>query len=118
MNTVHALPAASPATVARLRVSGLHINLGSVEAISGIDLDVGPGELVAITGEPGSGKTTLMRAIAGDLVHDAGTIAVDGRVCSPVEGDRPGVALVWQDLELCENLDVAVLCCSVRSVVA
>ncbi len=107
MNTVHALPAASPATHARLRVSGLHLNLGPVEAITGIELQVGPGELVAITGEPGSGKTTLMRAIAGDLAHDGGTIAIDGRVCSPTGGERPGVALVWQDLELCENLDVA-----------
>lgn len=61
-----------------------------------MDLEVSPGELLALAGENGAGKSTLVRCIAGELVPDAGTVEVPG-----------GVAVVWQDLALCDNLDVA-----------
>ena len=47
--------------------------------LAGADLDVAPGELVAIVGENGTGETTLLRILAGDFRPDAGTVATSGR---------------------------------------
>jgi signal transduction histidine kinase/ABC-type multidrug transport system ATPase subunit len=75
-----------------------------MRALRDVSLTVGAGELVAVTGEPGSGKTTLVRCIAGEAEPVCGevTLALDAEA---VEGRR--LAVVWQDLELCDNLDVA-----------
>jgi signal transduction histidine kinase/ABC-type multidrug transport system ATPase subunit len=92
-----------------LRVSGLSVSFGPVSALTEVDLTIGEGELVALTGEPGAGKTTLARCIAGDIAPDSGEILLAG--CPvPVEpgaAGRRGIAVVWQDLALCDNLDVA-----------
>jgi signal transduction histidine kinase len=78
-------------------------------ALTGIDLRVAPGEILALSGEPGAGKTAVVRCIAGDLTPNSGEVRVDG---VPVSGglrgaEREGIAVVWQDLALCETLDVA-----------
>lgn len=62
-------------TLARLRRAG-----SSSWGLRELDLEVGPGEAVALIGRSGGGKTTLLRTIAGVFVPDAGTIQVDGRV--------------------------------------
>ena len=54
------------------------VGFGSVTALEGIDLSVGAGEIVAISGEPGAGKTALVRCIGGDLQPSSGTIRVGG----------------------------------------
>ena len=92
-----------------LSVSGLSVSYGPVRALVDINLDVRPGELVALAGENGAGKTTLVRCIAGDVVPAAGDIFLAGkRVPSdPAGAAKLGVAVVWQDLALCDNLDVA-----------
>src|ERR1700751_1784480 len=92
-----------------LRVSALAVRFGAVRALDGVDLAVRPGELVALAGENGAGKTTLVRCIASDIRPTAGEVRFNGR---PVSRDllsaaRHGVAVVWQDLALCDNLDVA-----------
>ncbi|MDQ6807705.1 MAG: ATP-binding cassette domain-containing protein [Actinomycetota bacterium] len=103
----HMTPALSP-DVARapqplLRVSGLSVNVGRLRALSDLDLDIGAGELVAVTGEPGSGKTTLVRCLAGETDPLGGEVTLDGRAIARARG----IGVVWQDLELCDNLDVA-----------
>jgi signal transduction histidine kinase/ABC-type branched-subunit amino acid transport system ATPase component len=85
------------------------VNFGSVTALEGIDLTVGAGEIVAVCGEPGAGKSALVRCIGGDLPPTAGTIRVGG---VPLGGtlraaERQGIAVVWQEITLCETLDVA-----------
>ena len=60
---------------ARLRRTG-----ASSWGLQGIDLEIGPGEAVALVGRSGGGKTTLLRTIAGVFVPDAGTIQVEGRI--------------------------------------
>ncbi len=85
------------------------VDFGSVTALDGIDLTVKSGEIVAVSGEPGAGKTALVRCIAGDLQPTRGTIRVGGSVLSGGlrAAERQGVAVVWQEISLCETLDVA-----------
>ncbi len=92
-----------------LEVSGVGIGFGSVTALEDIDLSVGSGEIVAVTGEPGAGKTALVRCLGGDLQPTSGSIRVDGSLLSSSlrAADRQGVAVVWQEISLCETLDVA-----------
>ncbi|HWF56372.1 MAG TPA: ATP-binding cassette domain-containing protein, partial [Solirubrobacteraceae bacterium] len=92
-----------------LRISGLTVGFGSVRALSDVRLDVRAGELVAIAGEPGAGKSTLVRCIAGDIAPASGQIVLGDKALpsDPAAVGRHGVAVVWQDLELCDNLDVA-----------
>jgi signal transduction histidine kinase/ABC-type branched-subunit amino acid transport system ATPase component len=92
-----------------LDVSSVSVSFGSVTALEDIDLRVNPGEIVALSGEPGAGKTALIRCIGGDIPPTRGVIQIAG---APLGGDlrtveRQGVAVVWQDVALCENIDVA-----------
>jgi signal transduction histidine kinase/ABC-type branched-subunit amino acid transport system ATPase component len=90
-------------------VSGLAVQFGALRALDGVDLTVQPGELVALAGENGAGKTTLVRCISGDIAPTSGRILLSGRpvLPEPLSVARQGVAVVWQDLALCDNLDVA-----------
>ncbi|MFJ9413707.1 ABC transporter ATP-binding protein [Streptomyces sp. NPDC101227] len=62
-----------------LRVAGLRCRLGERLLLDGVDLDVAPGESVAVTGPSGSGKSALLRCILGLIEPDDGTIRVNGR---------------------------------------
>ena len=62
----------------RLRIRGLEAGYGRVQVLFGLDLDVAPGEAVAVLGANGAGKTTLLRAISGLLTPTGGSIALDG----------------------------------------
>jgi len=92
-----------------LEVTNVSVDFGSVTALAGVTLTVAAGQIVGVTGEPGSGKTALVRCLSGDLAPSSGTITLDGE---PLVGglraaERQGVAVVWQELQLCETLDVA-----------
>lgn len=63
-----------------LSVAGLRLERGARQVLRGVDLHVGPGELVALMGLSGSGKTTILRAVAGLEPFDGGTIDVQGLV--------------------------------------
>src|SRR6266566_5477103 len=92
-----------------LTVSGLSVRYGPVHALQDVSLSVRSGELVALAGENGAGKTSLVRCIAGDVVPVTGEIYLGGQRVppDPAVAARQGVAVVWQDLALCDNLDVA-----------
>jgi len=61
-----------------LAVSGLSVAYGRTEAVHGIDLRVGDGEVVALIGANGAGKTTILRALSGLLRPRAGRVLLDG----------------------------------------
>jgi signal transduction histidine kinase/ABC-type multidrug transport system ATPase subunit len=101
--------AANPASAPLLAVADLSVGFGQGPALNDIDLVVYPGELVAVTGEPGAGKSALIRCIAGDIAPTGGGIKIDGfpiRIDSGVAAGH-GISVVWQEPELCDNLDVA-----------
>jgi branched-chain amino acid transport system ATP-binding protein len=67
------------AGAAILSVSDLVVNYGQVEALHGISLEVRPGEVVAVIGSNGAGKSTTLRAISGMIRPTSGRITFDGR---------------------------------------
>lgn len=98
-----------PSTEAILRLRGISKSFGAVQALADIELDVHPGEVVALVGDNGAGKSTLIKILAGVHQPTSGTIEFDGKpvsLSSPGAALDMGIATVFQDLALCENLDV------------
>jgi putative ABC transport system ATP-binding protein len=71
-----------------LAATALHKYFGRTLALQGADLEVGPGELVAITGPSGSGKSTLLHCLAGLVAPDGGRVLFDGTPLPPKADDR------------------------------
>jgi branched-chain amino acid transport system ATP-binding protein len=79
-----------------LQIRNLYVSYGAISAVRGIDLDVAAGEIVALVGANGAGKTTVARAIAGLLPYK-GEISYVGRALKPNSAERNvrlGIALV------------------------
>ena len=60
-------------------VSGVSKRFGDVDALRGVDLEIARGELVALSGPSGAGKTVLLKTIVGLIAPDSGSIEIDGR---------------------------------------
>jgi ABC-type uncharacterized transport system ATPase subunit len=93
-----------------LACKGVVKRFGSVTANRDINLEVYPGEILAILGENGAGKSTLMSVIAGRYRPDEGEIVVNGkamRFSSPAQALSHGVGMVYQRFMLISNLTVA-----------
>ena len=89
-----------------LRVRGLAISYDGREILREIDLDVAPDEIVALLGPSGSGKSSLLRCIAGVQQPEAGTIAWDGEPITTTPAHRRRIGLVFQDPLLFPHRDV------------
>jgi ribose transport system ATP-binding protein len=89
---------------------GVRKSFGATAALAGVDLRVGPGEVLAVVGENGAGKSTLMKVLAGVVRPDAGTMLLDGVAYapqSPRDARAAGVAMIHQELALAPHLTVA-----------
>jgi signal transduction histidine kinase/ABC-type multidrug transport system ATPase subunit len=102
-------PGPGPEAAPLLTVSGLSVSYGRLRALEDVTLSVRTGELVALAGENGAGKTSLVRCIAGDVTPASGEVFLAGRrvPADQAVATKYGIAVVWQDLALCDNLDVA-----------
>ena len=92
-----------------LSLNGISKSFGPVQALSDVNFEVRPGEVVAVVGDNGAGKSTLVKTIAGIHSPDAGTISFEGQdvhITNPSDAVALGIATVYQDLALCDNLDV------------
>jgi D-xylose transport system ATP-binding protein len=92
-----------------LEAKGVSKRFGAVQALTGVNFEVGAGEVVALVGDNGAGKSTLIKAIAGTQPGDEGEYTFEGQrvsIHSPVDAKRLRIATVYQDLALCDNLDV------------
>ncbi|WP_371483978.1 ATP-binding cassette domain-containing protein [Kitasatospora sp. NBC_00315] len=92
-----------------LALRGVSKRFGAVQALTDVELEVRPGEVVALVGDNGAGKSTLVKTIAGVNQPDGGVIEWEGRqvaIHRPQEAQSLGIATVYQDLALCDNLDV------------
>ncbi|MFF4489953.1 ATP-binding cassette domain-containing protein [Streptomyces sp. NPDC001544] len=93
-----------------LALRGISKRFGAVQALKDVELEVHPGEVVALLGDNGAGKSTLIRVIAGVTPADTGVIEWEGRVVqirTPHAARHLGIATVYQNLALCDGLDVA-----------
>jgi ABC-type sugar transport system ATPase subunit len=92
-----------------LRLRGVSKNFGPVRALSDVDLDVPAGQVTALAGDNGAGKSVLIKCISGIHAPDGGQMWWDGRpvhVRTPRDAAALGIATVYQDLALCDNLDI------------
>jgi D-xylose transport system ATP-binding protein len=92
-----------------LRLEGVGKSFGPVRALEGVDLDVPAGQVTALVGDNGAGKSVLIKCIAGIHMPDRGSILWEGRrvhLHSPKDAAALGIETVYQDLALCDNLDI------------
>ena len=92
-----------------LSLVGISKRFGAVQALSDASLEVDAGEVMALVGDNGAGKSTMIKAIAGVNPADGGEILWEGRpvtITKPGDAAALGIATIYQDLALCDNLDV------------
>ena len=93
-----------------IEMRGITKRFGSVVANNGINLQVRPGEILALLGENGSGKTTLMNMLSGIYQPDSGEVFVDGQkaaIASPEDSKRLGIGMVHQHFKLVDVFSAA-----------
>jgi D-xylose transport system ATP-binding protein len=92
-----------------LELRGVSKTFGSVQALNDVDFEVRHGEVMALVGDNGAGKSTLIKCIAGIYPMDEGELFYDGEATTihgPRDAAKLGIEVVYQDLALCDNLDV------------
>jgi fructose transport system ATP-binding protein len=93
-----------------LQAKGLVKRYGRVTALAGADLDLLPGEILAVIGDNGAGKSSLIKALCGALIPDEGEMLLDGRpvtFSTPVDARAVGIETVHQSLAVAPSLDIA-----------
>jgi ABC-type Fe3+/spermidine/putrescine transport system ATPase subunit len=90
----------------RVRIDGIVKRFGEASALSGVSLDLPPGELFTLLGPSGCGKTTLLRIVAGLLAQDAGSVAFDGVPVDRVPPYRRNIGVVFQSYAIFPHLTV------------
>jgi ABC-type sugar transport system ATPase subunit len=92
-----------------LELRGVSKAFGAVQAVNKVSWQVYPGEIAALVGDNGAGKSTMIKLITGALMIDEGDILVRGqreRISGPVDAFKCGIAAVYQDLALVESRNV------------
>ena len=93
-----------------LTARGLIKRYGRVTALDNADFDLYPGEILAVIGDNGAGKSSLIKAISGAAVPDEGEIRLQGKPVSfksPMEAREAGIETVYQNLALSPALSIA-----------
>jgi len=92
-----------------LSLRDVNKSFGAVHVLQGVDFDAAAGEVTALVGDNGAGKSTLIKGIAGIYPFDSGDYRFDGNVVHvshPKQANALGIEIVYQDLALCDNLDI------------
>ena len=94
-----------------LQTRGIGKKYGSITAVDGVDVDIYAGEIMAIVGDNGAGKSTMIKMLCGAIQPDSGELSIEGReghlhLGSPHAAREMGIETVFQDLALAPNRDV------------
>src|SRR6266550_8157394 len=89
-----------------LALHGITRRFGEFTAVDNLSVEVGPGELLALVGASGSGKTTTLRIAAGYETPDAGTVTLGGNDITRVPPERRGFGMVFQHYALFPHMPV------------
>jgi ABC-type sugar transport system ATPase subunit len=92
-----------------LELRGITKRFGAVQALSGISFEVPPGQVTALTGDNGAGKSVTIKTISGLWPPDDGEILWQGKpvhLHGPRQSEALGITTIYQDLALCDNLDI------------
>ncbi|MFA3916539.1 ATP-binding cassette domain-containing protein [Ruegeria hyattellae] len=93
-----------------LKGRGLVKRYGKVTALDKCDFDLMPGEILAVIGDNGAGKSSLIKAVSGAVIPDEGTVTLEGQdvqFTSPIEAREAGIETVYQTLAMSPALSIA-----------
>jgi ABC-type sugar transport system ATPase subunit len=93
-----------------LQARSISKRFGALQALADVDVDIHAGEVLAILGDNGAGKSTFIKILSGAYEPSAGTLLLDGApvsFVSPQDAADVGIATIFQELALSENLSIA-----------
>ena len=93
-----------------MQAKGLVKRYGQVTALDGADFELRAGEILAVIGDNGAGKSSLIKALSGATIPDEGEIVLDGQKIqfkSPIDARRAGLETVYQDLAVAPAMTIA-----------
>ncbi|MGC9220595.1 MAG: ATP-binding cassette domain-containing protein [Solirubrobacteraceae bacterium] len=96
-------------TGALLSLRGISKRFGPVQALSDVTLDIPAGQVTALCGDNGAGKSVTIKTISGLWTQDGGEMLWEGKPIrhnGPREAEELGIKTIYQDLALCDNLDI------------
>ena len=106
---MHNVASPSPRSIV-LQAKGLVKRYGQVTALDGVDFELRAVEILAVIGDNGAGKSSLIKALSGALVPDEGEILMNGQpihMKSPIDARRHGIETVYQDLAVAPAMTIA-----------
>jgi fructose transport system ATP-binding protein len=92
------------------KASGIVKRYGGVTALDGVDFELRAGEILAVIGDNGAGKTSLIKVLSGAIVPDEGVMELDGkqvRFRSPIDARKHGIETVYQELAVAPAMTIA-----------
>jgi len=115
MTAAHLMPPSpvnlqTPSEPLVMEARGLVKRYGQVTAIDGADFALRPGEILAVIGDNGAGKSSLIKALSGAVVPDEGQIFLDGKLVhfrTPIDARKEGIETVYQDLAVAPAMTIA-----------
>src|ERR1700733_1672223 len=95
--------------VPALRAAGMRKRFGGIEVLHGVDLELRPGEVHALLGENGAGKSTIVNMLSGRLSPDAGLVELNGlevEFKNPLSARNAGISMIAQELDVVPTLSI------------
>lgn len=108
--TTQAAPVILQTSKPVLQARGLVKRYGQVTALDGTDFELREGEILAVIGDNGAGKSSLIKALSGAVIPDHGEILLDGKLVhfhSPIDARHKGIETVYQDLAVAPAMTIA-----------
>jgi fructose transport system ATP-binding protein len=93
-----------------MQATGLVKRYGQVTALDGADFELRAGEILAVIGDNGAGKSSLIKCLSGATIPDEGSITLDGQAIhfkSPMDARRVGIETVYQDLAVAPAMSIS-----------